>query len=591
MSDPVAEQVERVDEIPVIFHILIKMRIMERIDRFWPAHGNWKGLSYSQLAVLFITYMIHSLNHRLSGMEAWVAKRQHLLEQLTGWTLTPKDATDDRLGILTQVLGSDPEQQVAYQVEQGKDLIQAYELPTEVARYDATSFNVYHASDGLEADGILGFGHSKDRRPDLLQFKQGLGTLDPAGVPLLTMTLKGNAANDPEYFSAWQQMRETIGHSDFLFVGDCKMGSLATRLKIARENGFYLCPLPMTGHVPNQLESWVNNLPGELEEIQLEGNKEGELRTIGQGFEVEKIMLGQDEQGEFQWSERWLVIRSECHAKKQQAGFLKCLENAEKAVKCSAAKGNESAEEWEMRLRNKLEEQGVSDFLTVEIHERTYPEKRYLQRGRPTAKSPYCLETMVELSCRVDRQEAAIEAHQQLMGWRIYVTNTAKTRMTLTQSVRYYRDEYTVERGFHRFKRGSLPVLPLFLRIDERIKGLVFLLFIALQALTLIEFVARRELAKTDEKLAGLVPGNPKNARTRPTAERLLAAFKELNLFIEIRGDTIVGHLVEKLSPLQEKILSLLKIPKEIYNLSFIKVRTDEEVDQVEGNFDLAMAA
>ncbi|MBK8751171.1 MAG: DUF4277 domain-containing protein [Candidatus Competibacteraceae bacterium] len=201
MSELVAEQLERVDEIPVIFHILIKMGIAERIDRFWPAHGNWKGLSYGQLAVLFITYVIHSLNHRLSGMEVWVAKRQHLLEQLTGWTLTPKDATDDRLGILTQVLGSDPEQQVAYQVEQGKYLIQAYELPTEVARYDTTSFNVYHASDELEGDGILVFGHSKDRRPDLLQFKQGLGTLDPAGVPLLTMTLKGSAADDREYFS------------------------------------------------------------------------------------------------------------------------------------------------------------------------------------------------------------------------------------------------------------------------------------------------------------------------------------------------------------------------------------------------------
>ena len=240
-----------------------------------------------------------------------------------------------------------------------------------------------------------------------------------------------------------------------------------------------------------------------------------------------------------------------------------------------------------MRLRNNIEEQGVSKFLTVEVHEKTDQEKHYSKRGRPTAKSPYSLETIVEISCRVNRQEAAIEAHQKLMGWRIYVTNTAKTCMTLTQSVRYYRDEYTVERGFHRFKRGSLPVLPLFLRIDERIKGLVFLLFIAL---TLIEFVVRRELAKTGENLAGLVPGNPKNVQTQPTAERLLASFKELNLFIQIRGDVIVGHLVEKLSPLQEKILSLLKIPREIYNLSFIRVRTDREVNRVETNLDLAVA-
>jgi hypothetical protein len=67
MNSPVVEQVERADEIPVVFHVLIKMGVAERIDRFWPTHGNWKRLSYGQLAVLFITYMIHSLSHRQDG--------------------------------------------------------------------------------------------------------------------------------------------------------------------------------------------------------------------------------------------------------------------------------------------------------------------------------------------------------------------------------------------------------------------------------------------------------------------------------------------------------------------------------------------
>jgi hypothetical protein len=30
--------------------------VAELIDRIWPAHGNWKGLSYGQLAVLFIRH-------------------------------------------------------------------------------------------------------------------------------------------------------------------------------------------------------------------------------------------------------------------------------------------------------------------------------------------------------------------------------------------------------------------------------------------------------------------------------------------------------------------------------------------------------
>ena len=134
-------------------------------------------------------------------------------------------------------------------------------------------------------------------------------------------------------------------------------------------------------------------------------------------------------------------------------------------------------------------------------------------------------------------------------------------------------------------------MLPLFVRIDERIKGLVFLLFMALQILTLMDFVASRELAKTGEKIASLVPGNPKLAVARPTAERLLAAFEGIHLFIEKKGDIITGYVVEKLSPLQEKILTLLQIPKEIYNLSFSKVQIENDNDLVENDVGLAMAA
>ena len=583
--------IERVDEIPIIFHKLKEMGIQERIDRFWKPHGNWKGLSYGQLAVLFITYVIHAVNHRLSGMEAWVAQHQYLLEQLTGWTVSPKEATDDRLGILMEVLGSDLELMIQYQIEQGAGMVQAYALPTEVGRFDLTSVNVYHAPEKVAAGGILEFGHSKNQRPDLLQFKQSLGTLDPAGVPLLTMTLKGNVADDPYYFPAWEQMRATISHPDFLWVGDCKMGALETRLKIAREGGVYLCPLPMTGQVPHHLAHWVNTLSEAPEEIYLTGKKDKAPRRMGHGFEVEQRMTGHDDRGEWAWSERWLVIHSEHHARRQNASFLNRLDKAEKAVTSSAAKSTESVADWRARLNKMLKEQGVSEFLTVQVQEKTHTEKRYLRSGRPTATTPYRWETYSELTCRVERHAAAIHAHQHLMGWRIYVTNAAKTRLTLQQSVRYYRDEYLVERGFHRFKGGSLPVLPLFVRIDERIKGLVFLLFMALQILTLMDFVASRELAKTGEKIAGLVPGNPKIAVARPTAERLLAAFEGIHLFVEKTGNTITGYVVEKLSPLQEKILTLLQIPKEIYNLSFSKVQLNNDNGLIENDVGLAMAA
>ena len=69
----------------------------------------------------------------------------------------------------------------------GQHLIHAYSLPTDVARCDTTSFSVHHGPAGT--NDLLRFGHRRDHRPDLLQFKQGLGTLDPAGIPLWSETL------------------------------------------------------------------------------------------------------------------------------------------------------------------------------------------------------------------------------------------------------------------------------------------------------------------------------------------------------------------------------------------------------------------
>ena len=175
----------------------------------------------------------------------------------------------------------------------------------------------------------------------------------------------------------------------------------------------------MTGHVPDQLEEWINQLPVEREDLYLKGKTDGEFRKIGQGFEVEKVMTGVDEQGAVEWKERWIVVRSDRHAKRQQTGFLKRLEKAEKAVKSTLPKAMESRADWEWRLNKILEEQGVNEFLTVRVQETIRTQKPYLRPGRPTAQTPSRWEAESARSGRMERHVAAIEAHQHGMGWRI----------------------------------------------------------------------------------------------------------------------------------------------------------------------------
>jgi len=564
-------RIERVDTIPLIIACLMKMKTHEIIDSIFIPHTNWSGLSYGRLAVLFIAYVLHSLTHRLSGMESWLNQHKTVIEQTTGWEINQKDATDDRLGKMMSALGKDDDKSCRFQLESGKRNIRAYGFPTDICRYDTTSFNVFHKADDPQK-GLLNFGHSKNHRPDLLQFKLGLGVLDPAGMPLITETLPGKCADDRCYTPAWRRMAEIIGSPDFLFIADCKAASKETRATIDHELGRYLFPMPMTGDTPKILKELVLNPPEKVQDIILEpksGQKEKE-RKVGVGFEVDQTILATLENKTIhEWQERWLITKSNAHAARRIKAFNERLAKADQKLKALKPKKEESAEAFLARAWRVLKNMKLQDYIHLEVHDSVETWKKYKGRGRPGPDTPFEIIEIHKLSLSATHDSKDIEQHRLLAGWRIYVTNTSFDKMTLNQSSQYYRDEYLVERGFHRFKKGSIPALPLFLRIPERIKSLMLLLTVALQVLTSIEFVARKELEESDDSISGLVPGNPKMKTNRPTAERMLSQFDNIHLMIWSDGKKIIGSVVERLTPLQKQILSILKLPQKIYDLDF----------------------
>jgi len=186
-----------------------------------------------------------------------------------------------------------------------------------------------------------------------------------------------------------------------------------------------------------------------------------------------------------------------------------------------------------------------------------------LGHGRPTPKSPKEQVTRCKLQLQFQPQSAAIKQAEQLAGWRLYLTNAPKTQLTLPQAVIYYRDKWLLERGFHHFKRGRLPALPIYFQNRDRITGLMFLLTIALRVFTLIEFVVRQALMSAQQSLAGLYDGNPKRATARPSTEQLLKAFGHLTFYF--LPDSRI--FMTPLSTLQRQILSLMKLPESIDQL------------------------
>lgn len=232
------------------------------------------------------------------------------------------------------------------------------------------------------------------------------------------------------------------------------------------------------------------------------------------------------------WKERWFVVCSDSHAKRQNKARTERLKKAKKALNRLTPKKEEERHHFLERASKIRQKYSLQNVIDIRIEEIFNQNKRYLSLGRPTPDTPYELIETRRLRLHFTVNQSIVEEEELLAGWRIYVTNVPADQMTLELRYRYYRESFIVEHSFHRFKRGKLPILPLFLRLEERIKGLIMLLSIALQVFTLIEFIVQRELAINVETVSGLVPGNPTMTTEIPTAERIINQFQQLHLVI-----------------------------------------------------------
>jgi transposase len=557
---------ERIDDLPLLVSLLRQMRVDSIIDEaLGPPHGNWSGLSHGELAVVFLTHILMSCTHFLSPVQEWIAQHQVSLSHALGKPVRPQDGTDDRLAVLLGRLGK-AGAGVGEQIERdlGKHLVRAYALPTETVRIDMTSVSVHHKP--KDENSLLRFGHSKDHRPDLRQFKEALGTLDPCGIPLVTATLSGEQADDPNYLPVWERMVSILGRTDFLVVGDCKLASLSNRAHIQRRGGFYLTPLPLTGNTPALLAEWVQNPPVSPVPIRLPDQSPNDA-AVGQGFEVAQTSSWTDTNTKttFSWAERHLVVQSEVYAQTLRKGLQERLQKAQAALVALNSKSYADRAPLDRCVAAVLKRHRVAEYLDVAYSEHVVCQTHFVGPGRPGPKRDTQTTKTCTWTVAATLRTEAIDAFNTLAGWRIYVTNTAPERLSLTGAVHSYRQEWQPEHGFHRLKGGLLAITPLYLRDDDRLRGLLLLLGIALRVLTLSEFVVRRDLSVTGERLKGLYDGNPNRATDQPTGERLLKAFHHITLYRHQTPER-VWYEVTPLSFLQKRILRAMGMPETIYN-------------------------
>jgi hypothetical protein len=105
--------------------------------------------------------------------------------------------------------------------------------------------------------GRLGPGPRTDHRPALNQVKGGLAGSADGGVPLLWAAPDGNRADVSPEVESWLQVKELVGRSDCLCVGDGTLAPPDHRRASMQHQGRLLAPLPGDAGRQRQVEDGV----------------------------------------------------------------------------------------------------------------------------------------------------------------------------------------------------------------------------------------------------------------------------------------------------------------------------------------------
>lgn len=554
---------ERVDDIPLLIAQMRHMQLDSLLDKHFRPHGNWGGLTPGQLSVLWLTYILSEGDHRLNQLESWLEDHRLTVGSCLAPQTRREDASDDHLAHLLDLLSEDAHW-ASFEQDCTPTLLRTYALTPRFHRIDSTSASGYGQ---VTPDGLFQFGHSKDHRPDLPQVKIKLTTLDPLGLPIVTQIVPGHHSDDPLYVPAIRQAQACLPTRGLTHIGDSKMGALDTRAYVHHSGDYYLMPLGLVQMPAEAIDArlapvWRKKQP--LASIYSSRDPEGHRKKLAVGFEWRETIQATVADTPLTWTERRLLVQSLSYAVAQEKSLRARLAETQQALLAlnQRGRGRRSYPELaplQAAAEALLKQHEMTELLQVTYHAQTTERTRRAYGQRPADTTTT---TDYQLQVKVLAQPLAHAIRR--LGWRVYATNQAARELPLAQAVLAYRQQYLEERGFGRLKGRALMLAPMYLTSDQRVVGLIRLLSLGLRVLTLVEFEVRRSLQQAKDELMGLYAGQPKRATARPTTEQILHAFKGITLVMWRSGATQESHLTP-LTPVQKRILKLLKFPATLY--------------------------
>jgi hypothetical protein len=541
-ADLLASTTERADDIPLLLAHLRHMRLPELLDAHIGASGDGQRLSYGWLAALWLTHILSQSDAKPRSLQHWAAARPETLSWCIGQGVQPGDLYEPRLRDLLRQLGDDSRWR-AFETELNRGLLRGYAVAADQVRIhevEQTSWQVL-------PEGVLYISKHRGWRPGVLRLHVILAALDPSGLPLTTWAKPSRGAASEKIADIVGYAQACLERSDTLYVGQ-ELGHLEARAAVHAGQGRYLCPLP------EALNGDRLAPRNGARQLHLADAGAGERATTS-GYEWQEPLAAEVAGRVVRWAERRLLVRSTDQ-----------LRLAEEELRVRLARACASLEALGERKRGKrrprtlaalqlavqeiLDAYEVRGLLQIEYDEEVEERMVRRYRGRPTSLR---VERDVQVRATVDEQ--ALGSLVAQLGWQAYATNMPPEALPIA----HLPEPQSAAPGFERLSGRPLSLTPGSLQRDELAVGLVRLLSLALRSLVLLEITALQRLAVEDEEQ----PGQVERRRVALHAgERLLETFRDIVLYT---GQPREKGSLTALTPLQYRLLNLLKLPPDIY--------------------------
>ncbi|BBO83479.1 IS4 family transposase [Desulfosarcina ovata subsp. sediminis] len=538
---------KQVDVLPMVKYFMDQLDLFNLFSKYVPASEGSLAEHAQSLCILIANIICD--NKPLYKVQEWLCQ---YTDGLVTEPVEPSFFNDDRLArALSALFHADRH---TLMTEASCNAISVHQLLTEEIHNDSTSVTFIGKYETPDPEAVkLKHGHNKDFRPDCKQVVFGLNITADGHVPLSYQLFDGNTTDDVTHIPNWNGLRTLLGKEDFIYIADCKLKTEKNLTHIADEGGLFITIVPKNHKEYIQFIKYLkkNEVPWE-DAFSVENSRKKGVFNVYRTYEAERTKEGF----------RVIFVHSSTKQKEDEARRQKKIDKAIEQLESLSPKLNAYHLKTKKEIKAAIDKivKDVKEFIDVRIATDRRQIKVKVSPGRPSLKSVY--KNKWEFTHRIEWkliEQGLIEA-SRIDGIFPLITNT---QLEASEVLGKYKNQPFLEKRMYT-KKSILEVAPVFIKKEHRIEAMLFLYFIALMIVSLIERKIRMNM--TAEEIDKL-PILPQGMNTKkPTWNNIRYFYRNVHFSQIIRNGVCIQSVVKGIGDMHKLINRLLEIPEAIYS-------------------------